>query len=94
MVFQLSLLHWLESLMMEVDGFVVKAGSGKLPGSESWVCHLLVVWTLANYLTSLCLDLFTCSIHSDINIYFLIFVRIKWENLCYAFKQCVERNKY
>lgn len=72
--FGLSLLRWLEFVMMEADGFVVKKVGSR---ATAWICHILVVQTLANYLTSLCPDFFTRGIHSDIKIYFFVFVRIK-----------------
>lgn len=82
-VFGMSLLHWLESLMMEVNGLVVKK---VVSGTTAWIWILGLPFTccvdFGRFLTSFCVDFFTCVIYSDINIYFLIFVRVKWENLC------------
>ena len=79
------LLHCLEFLiiLIEVDSFVLKKmGLGQWSGSKSWVCHLLVLRTVANYLTSLRLDFFNYRINNDINIDILIFIRITFKNLC------------
>ena len=37
-----------------------------LPGFASWLCHLLAVWPLPNYITFLCLSFLICRMELNI----------------------------